>query len=236
MLKKEALIMSKNTVETNLNEIFARLDNYKTMSMEEYKYSFVIVKPNGARHLKPYIREIEKSGIDILGYYVIHDHEKVNLALHTTDWELSHVVPINKWFQDFYGNQGILILVGKNNISYDDFSRLVFDFKWKARHLTETPYVSCVFDRSQILDFSPSQELKVIDETSSEVKKYEMNHSGDFMITLPNSLHSPDGNSASTVAELQVLHNIGAFSIPIYDTTIFEEIEYFNSMEILKKL
>lgn len=219
-----------------LEEVFSRLNNYELMSFEEYKYSFVIVKPNGARHLKLYIQELEKSGIDVLGYYGVNNHEQINLALHQTERELSHVVPINKWFKDFFGNQGIIILIGKKNISYDDFSKMVFDFKWKARRLTETPYVSCVFDRSKALDLPQTQELKVIDESGTEVKKYEMNCKGDFMITLPNSLHSPDADVVTTVKELQILKQIGAFDVPIYDTTVFEEIDYLNSMEVLKKI
>ena len=226
----------QNTISINIKEVFERLNNYETISFEEYKYSFIIIKPNGARHLKLYIQEIQKSGIDILNYYVLHDHEKVNLALHQTEWELSHVIPINKWFKDFYGNQGILILIGEKNISYSDFTQKIFNFKWMARHLTETPYVSCVFDRSQILNLSPNQELMVVDGNGNIFKKYEMNHSGDFMITLPNSLHSPDADPESTIKELNILRNIGAFNNIIISTDIFSEIDYFNSMEILKKI
>lgn len=228
--------MKKIASGFEVKKMFGRLSNYRIMSIEEYKYSYVIVKPNGARHLKIYIAELERKGIDILGFYVIHDHEKVNLELHPTEWERSHVIPINKWFNDFYGNQGILILIGEKNISYEEFTKKVFEFKCRARHLTEKTYVSCVFDRSQIFKIIPTHELKVIDSNGNEVKKYEMNHSGDFMITLPNSLHSPDANVDSTISEMKILYKIGVFNSVIMSEEILEEIDDFNSMEILKKI
>ena len=63
-----------------------------------------------------------------------------------------------------------------------------------------------------------------------------MNNPGDFMVTLPNSLHSPDAHLESTVKELKILYNIGAFDYKIDNPQIFEEIDYFNSMELLKKI
>lgn len=49
--------------------IFNRLNDYKTISYEEYKYGFIIVKPNGARHLQIYINELNREKFDIIGFF-----------------------------------------------------------------------------------------------------------------------------------------------------------------------
>ena len=112
----------------NYATMFSRVKHYETMSFEESKYSFIIVKPNGAKHLSTYLSELEKWNFTVVGIFAVHNHEEVNLALHLTERERSHIIPINKMFRDFYGDNAILILFSKNNINYSDFVKLVYDF------------------------------------------------------------------------------------------------------------
>lgn len=221
----------------NFFVVFSRLKDYKTMSFEEYKYSFIIVKPNGAKHLSTYLSELKRRKIDILGIFAIHNHEEVNLALHLTERERSHILPINMMFKDFYGDNAILILVGKKNIKYEDFVSEIYDFKWKARGLVEKKYISYVFDTTDILGINQKQWLKVFDENSNEVKKYDMNHEGSFMVALPNSLHSPDDDVESTVKELLTICdlNIVCEENAISETMLSRVINY-GTMEMLKDM
>lgn len=217
--------------------IFNRLNDYKTISYEEYKYGFIIVKPNGARHLQIYINELNREKFDIIGFFAIHNHEEVNLALHHTQREREHILPINKMFKEFYGDSAVLILIGNENISYTDFVAKVYKFKWHARNLVETKYISYVFDTSEILGIDKDQVLKVIDKYGQEIKKYEMNQEGTFMVALPNSLHSPDNDVESTIHELQIIKKMGIVSRKnVIPKDILKKITRYNSMEILKDL
>lgn len=221
----------------NLTIMFSRLKDYKTMSFEEYKYSFIIVKPNGAKHLSAYLSELKKWKIDILGIFAIHNHEEVNLALHLTERERSHIIPINMMFKDFYGDNAILILIGKKNIKYEDFVLKIYDFKWKVRRDVEKKYISYVFDTTDILENNQKQWLKVLDENGNEVEKYDMNHQGSFMVALPNSLHSPDGDVESTVKELLTIYDLNIVCEKnIISETMLSRVINYGTMEMLKDM
>jgi hypothetical protein len=217
--------------------IFKRLQDYETMSFEEYKFSFIIVKPNGAKHISTYLEELKKWSIDILDIFAIHNHEKVNLALHLTERERSHIIPINMMFKDFYGDNAVLILIGKKNIEYSEFVSLVYKFKWKARSLVEKKYISYVFDTTDILGVNHGQYLKVLDAEGKEVKKYDMNHKGSFMVALPNSLHSPDDDVESTIKELMTIYHLGIIcKNNVIPDAMIERIINYGTMEMLKDM
>lgn len=221
----------------NFTELYNRINDYENMSYEEYKYNFIIIKPNGARHLKIYINELNRQKIDILGFFAIHNHEEVNLSLHITERERNHILPINKMFNDFYGNCAVLVLIGEKNILYQDFVSKIYNFKWHARSLVEKKYISYVFDTSSILGFNEGQVLKVINKDGNEVSKYEMNEPGSFMVTLPNSLHSPDNNVEMTIHELQIIYQMGIINRNnIISDDILHRITKYNSMEMLKDM
>lgn len=230
--------MSKNENGTNtLNIMFQRLQDYETMSFEEYKYSFIIVKPNGAKHLSTYLNELKKWKIDVLDLFAIHHHEKINLALHLTERERSHIIPINLMFKDFYGDNAILILIGKRNIEYADFVSEVYEFKWKVRALVEKKYISYVFDTSDILGVNKDQWLKIFDADGNEVKKYDMNHEGSFMVALPNSLHSPDDDVKCSVMELMIIYDLGIIcENNIISDDMLKRIINYGTMEMLKDM
>lgn len=232
-------VISLNELMYNLDfsTLFNRLRNYDAMGYEEYKYSFIIVKPNGARHLKIYANELKRQGFDVLGFFVIYNHEEVNLSLHTTERERRNIIPINKMFKDLYGDSAILILIGQKNISYSEFVEKVYQFKWHARSLVEINYLSYVFDTSSILGINQGEVLKVIDKEGKEVKKYEMNNEGTFMVALPNSLHSPDNDVETTIQELRLMYEMGIISRQnIIPKRILDRITRYNSMEVLKDM
>ena len=222
---------------TWLIEALNRLDNYENMTFEEYKYSFIIIKPNGAKHIEVYLEQLKCMGIDILGIFAIHNHEEVNLALHLTERERSHILPINKMFKDFYCDNAILIFLGEKNITYDDFVSKVHQYKWKARSLVEKKYISYVFDTTSILGVNKGQRLKVIDERGREVKKYDMNDIGSFMVALPNSLHSPDASVVDTINELRIISKLELMRKEnIISEEMLQRIIYYGTMEMLKDM
>ncbi len=59
------------------------LIKYRSLKINAYKYSYIIVKPNGARHFKTYVKELEKNGFDVIEYYTIVDYETINMKLYT---------------------------------------------------------------------------------------------------------------------------------------------------------
>ena len=207
------------------------------MPFEEYKYSFIIVKPNGAKHLETYLSELKKRKFNILGIFAIHNHEEINLRLHITERERSHIIPINRMFKDFYGNNAILILIGKKNIEYNDLVSEIYDFKLMARELVKKKYISYVFDTTDILGIAPRQWLKITDEKGNEIDKYEMNHKGSFMVTLPNSLHSPDSDVETTVKELMTIFDLHVVCKEnVISETMLSRIINYGTMEMLKDM
>ncbi len=181
---------------TNLgyNKLFDDISNYKNLEFSDFKYSYLIVKPNGNRHFRTYVEELKKKGFEIFGYYSVMDYATVNVALHPTPPEQRHIVPINNMFKDCYGNYGVLILIGKTHITYEDFVKEVYAFKADTRKIFEVDYLSYVFDISKMLGEYREQRLVLLEKDGSEAKKREMNHVGTFLVFSINSLHSPECN------------------------------------------
>ena len=192
---------------TNLgyNKLFDDISNYDKLKFSNFKYSYLIVKPNGNRHFRTYVEELKKKGFVIFGYYSVMDYATVNVALHPTLPEQRHIVPINHMFKDCYGNYGVLILIGKTHITYEDFVKEVYEFKADTRRIFEVEYLSYVFDISKMLGEYREQRLVLLEKDGTEGKKREMNHEGTFLVFSVNSLHSPDQNVKVTVEEMILL-------------------------------
>lgn len=192
---------------TNLgyNKLFNDIDNHDKLEFSDFKYSYLIVKPNGNRHFRTYVEELNKKGFAIFGYYSVMDYATVNVALHPTLIEQRHIVPINNMFKDCYGNYGVLILIGKTHITYEQFVKEVYEFKADTRKIFEVEYLSYVFDISKMLGEYREQKLVIIEKDGSEGKKREMNQIGTFLVFSVNSLHSPDPDVKVTVDEMFLL-------------------------------
>lgn len=199
---------------TNLgyNKLFDDISNYKNLEFSDFKYSYLIVKPNGNRHFRTYVEELKKKGFEIFGYYSVMDYATVNVALHPTPPEQRHIVPINNMFKDCYGNYGVLILIGKTHITYEDFVKEVYAFKADTRKIFEVDYLSYVFDISKMLGEYREQRLVLLEKDGSEAKKREMNHVGTFLVFSINSLHSPDPDVKITIQEMLLLKEMNIIS------------------------
>ena len=187
------------------SKIFSSIENYRDLSFEDEKYSYLIVKPNGEKHFNTYVEELKKQKFKIIDFFAIFDYETLNIALHPTEPEQRHIVPINNMFKDFYSNYAILILISKSNITYKDFVRQVHLFKNSIRKRFEVDYVSYAFDIAELLNDNQHQRLKILDSEGKEVNKLEMNHEGTFLVFNINSLHSPDPDVNVTISELELL-------------------------------
>ena len=181
------------------------IEHYTELKFDSMKYSYLIVKPNGNRHLRTYIAELNRHGYEILGFYAVKDYATLNVVLHPTIPEQRHIIPINTMFKDCYGNYGVLIVIGKPNITYENLVRDVYAFKADTRKIFELNYLSYVFDISNMLGEYREQRLVLLEKDGSEGKKREMNQVGTFLVFSVNSLHSPDPKVDVTVQEMQTL-------------------------------
>ena len=193
-------------------QVFQEVENYRALGFEDYKYSYFIIKPNGVNCFKEYVEELKRQGFTIVNFFAVQDYDTVNIALHPTQKELRHIIPINNMFKEFYSNYAVLILVAKSNITYNDFAKQVYIFKKTVRKRFEPDYISYVFDASELLNEERQQLLKIIDKDSNEVPKKWMNQKGSFLVFSVNSLHSPDADVEVTISEMQKLEKMGIFS------------------------
>ena len=218
-------------------EFSKAIRNYKKLGFEEYKYSYLIVKPNGNRHISTYIEELKEQKFEIFAYFSIFDYETINTVLHPTEKEQRHIRPINDMFHQYYGNFAILIIIGKKNIEYNDFVLQVFRYKSSVRQKFETNHISYVFDISTIMNDNQEEFLKIISKEGKEMPKREMNEAGTFLVFSVNSLHSPDPNLEITISELELLINS---SIIVNDNLIpkmiVELIVKYESFAFLKDM
>ena len=192
----------------DVNDIFFRLECSKKLTEMETKYDYIIVKPNGAKYLKICLDILRWRGFKIIGIYGIKDFEKVNMKLHPLESEQEKIIPITKMFLDYFGNYGVVIIIGKKNITYEKFAEMVNNFKWFIRGMTATPYVTCILDQSVILNKEPNQEISIVDSEGEKISMYEMNNKGSFIVTMPNFIHTPDPSVESIIKELKILKEL----------------------------
>lgn len=92
-------------------------------------FSYFILKPNSIRNYDKIVDEIQKN-FTIINQYAILDYQKVNDLLHQNQINAKkYLIPISKYYADYYGNYGILVLIQKTNISYSDFCVAVCELK-----------------------------------------------------------------------------------------------------------
>lgn len=197
---------------SSIDTIFGKIENYQTIGLEEEKYSYLIVKPNGTRHINTYLSELIKENYKIIGFFAIRDYEAISLALHPSKKKRRHIIPINNMFKTLFGNYAVAIIVAKINISYEDFVEQLYQFKKRVRRIFDTPNLAYVFEISTLLNEQQNQHLKLVDSNGNEIPKKEMNQAGTFQVYSVNSLHSPDPNVEETIYEMGLLKRIGIFA------------------------
>ncbi len=194
-------------------EIQRFLNAYKNLKFEDYKLSYLILKPNAAKHYKLIIDEVESNQFLILNQYAILDYETVNMALHGDQQNaMKYLIPITRMYYDFYGNYGTLILIAKKDISYENFCIQVLRLKKYLRANFELSYISYAFDTSELGEANEQQKLLILSKNGGEVKKDKMNQEGTFMIFSINEIHSPDETVENTIREMSLLKSMNLFN------------------------
>ena len=221
----------------DIKKLFGEMDNYHYMSFEEEKYSFLIVKPNGVRHLETYVKALKENDFKIIAFFAIKDFASINVELHNSKKKLRHIIPINSMFKTFFGNYGILILISKTHITFEDFVNEVCDFKVDIRKQFVRTDLAYVFDISSLIGDQQNQVIKIFDKNGNEVPKREMNQKGTFKVYSVNSLHSPDPTVDATIKEMRILAKRGIFDkkniIPIQ---IINKMIFYETFAFMKDM
>ena len=132
-------------------EVLAVIEKHEKLDFKELKVSYLILKPNAARHYKVIVNEIEKQQYTIIGQYAIRDYETLNMALHVEQPEsMKYIIPISRMYNDFYGNYGVLLLIGKSNITYENFCLQVVSLKQNLRARFKFSYIAYAFDTAEL--------------------------------------------------------------------------------------
>lgn len=218
--------------------IMNAIQNHGNMRFEDLKLSYVILKPNAAKHYKIIMDEIEVNRFKVLGQYAIVDYETVNMALHIEQPEsMKYILPISRMYNDFYGNYAVLVVIAKANITYENFCIQVVSLKRSIRTKFELPYISYVFDTSELGKENEHQRLIIMSKEGKEIEKDQFNKEGTFMVFSMNELHSPDEEVSSTVKEMNQLLKMGCFdeSMKIPKTTV-GNMKRYHTFEFLKDL
>lgn len=218
-------------------EIKKGIENYKALRFEDYKFSFLILKPNAAKHYGDILGKIEEDQFIIANQYAIMDYETVNMALHP-DVKLSkYLVPITRMYFDFYGNKAILVVLAKRDISYENFTIQVLRLKKYLRDKFELSYIAHAFDTSKLGQKNEHQKLVILSENGEPVKKDSMNDEGTYMVFFTNEIHSPDADVEKTIKEMKILKSMCVISQEnVIPRTIINSMKRYETFEFLKDL
>lgn len=211
------------------------LQQSEKIEFTDLKISYMILKPNAAKHYDSIIKEVEANRFIILDQYAIFDYETVNMALHRNQENaLKYIIPISRMYYDFYGNYAVLLLIAKKDIMYEDFCLQVLRLKKYLRAKFELSYISYAFDTSELGEDNLQQKLLIISKEGREVKKDSMNKEGTFMVFNMNEIHSPDGAIESLVSELSLLIKMGILSEEnIIPKTIIRNMSKYGTFSFL---
>lgn len=221
-----------------LTEVERLITSPNLAKFSDYKLSYMILKPNAARHYSAIIDEIESNQFTIVGQYAILDYETTNMALHMgQENAMKYILPISRMYYDLHGNYGVLVLLAKKDITYENFTVQVVRLKKHIRSQFKLSYLSYVFDTSELGVPNEHQRLVLQSQNGDTLKKDEMNHEGTFMVFAMNEIHSPDDSIEDTVSELKLLSSMGLLSednmIPKAITTLMKR---YLSFEFLKDM
>lgn len=213
------------------------IQRYCELEREDTKYSYMIVKPNGERHLKEIISIIRHKNINIEGIYKIDDYEYVNMLLHPEKEKHKYIIPINRVYKDFFSNYGILILISKAGVTYKEFADDIVKLKVEIRSKYDYDYIAYILNVSKIGMPYNGETVKIISKSYLEVAKQKMNEKGSYLIISINEIHSPDSNVENTIQELALLLNYHIISENnIVPQEVIEKIERYGTFSFLQDL
>lgn len=214
------------------------INNTSKSSFEDMKVSYMILKPNAAKHYGVIINEIINNRFTILGQYAVMDYETINMALHIDQpAAMKYIIPISRMYNDFYGNFGVLVVIGKRNITYENFCLQVVTLKKGLRSKFELSYISYAFDTSELGAKNEKQKLVIVSPEGQEVKKDKFNEEGTYMVFFINEIHSPDETVDNTVKEMQFLMKMGLLEENnLIPQNILNNMGRYHTFEFLKDM
>lgn len=215
--------------------IIQTIDRANQLGLADFKISYMILKPNAAKHYDLILKEIEKSNFIILDQYAIFDYELVNMTLHLDQPSaMKYLIPISKMYHNFYGNYGILLLIGKYNISYEYLCLQVAILKKRLRAQFDVDYVGFAFDTSNLGEENKHERLIILSNDGKEIKKGRFNEEGTYMVFMVNEIHSPDEKLSSLQNEMHILDALEIFDVHnVLQKNIIDNIRRYHSFEFL---
>lgn len=209
-----------------------------TLSFQDLKVSYLIFKPNAVKHYKEMIKQIEMSNFEILAQYAIFDYDTVNMALHQNQpTAMRYIIPISRMYKDFYGNYAVLLIVGKHNITYENFCIQVVGLKQMLRAKYDLPYIAYAFNTSLIGQKNEHQQIVIKDADGNNVPKGRFNEDGTYMLFFTNEVHSPDADIESMVTEMELLYSMGIINDTLLlPKPIIHNISRYHTFEFFKDL
>lgn len=222
----------------NSSTIINNVRNRENLSFQDKKISYMLLKPNAVLHYEGMINQIERNNFEILAQYAIFDYDTVNMALHQNQPSaMKYIIPISHMYKDFYSNYAILLIIGKNNITYENFSIQVVQLKQILRAKYNLPYISYVFNTSLIGQKNEKQKIIIKDVDGNSMCKERFNEEGTYMLFFTNEVHSPDADLKSMVDEIELLYSMGIIDDRLLiPKSIIHNICRYRTFEFLKDL
>ena len=219
-------------------EVLAVIEKHEKLDFKDLKVSYLILKPNAARHYKVIVNEIEKQQYTIIGQYAIRDYETLNMALHVEQPEsMKYIFQISRMYNDFYGNYGVLLLIGKSNITYENFCLQVVSLKQNLRARFKFSYIAYAFDTSELGRENQHQRLVVVDKDGKQTGDEYFKREGTFMVFYINEIHSPDESVSALVKEMKLMDGMELFDVQNQiPKNIIEMMKKYKSFEHIKDM
>ena len=222
----------------NSLEIINILRNRQELKFQDMKISYMIFKPNAEKHYKEMLEQIEENNFELVAQYAIFDYDTVNMALHQEQPEaMKYIIPISRMYKDFYGNYAILIIIGKRNITYENFCIQVSSLKRMLRSKYDLPYIAYAFNTALIGQENEHQHIIITDRNGVNIPQGRFEEEGTYMLFLNNAIHSPDEKIESLDKEMKLLYDMGIIDDKlILPKPVINNISRYRTFEFLKDL
>lgn len=222
----------------NAESIIQTVRKREELAFSDIKVSYLILKPNVAKHYKEMTRQIKENNFYIVAQYAIFDYHTLNMALHQNQaTAMKYIIPISRFYNDFYSNYAILIVVGKTNITYNNLCIQVVGLKQMLRSRYNLPYVSYALNTSLIGQKNEHQQILIKDSNGKDVPKDRFNEEGTYMLFFTNEVHSPDKEIESMVTEMELLYTMNILNDEgLLPKSILHNISRYQTFAFLKDL
>lgn len=197
-----------------LYNMLSQENNYDTkISFPEYKYAYVMVKPDGSKYVMKIVDLIEKN-LELEDIYFIRVGDWKSISEKIYDAK-------NEWTPHFYttfsiyadsvnelfGNTALIILIKFKTDLYEEYLEKIYNIKKEIRMYRNKSF-ALVTDASKNYNENgklPSTTLKIFNEDGSEKDPYYISSVGFHDFHALNIIHSPDPKISSIIREMKIL-------------------------------